>query len=312
MNEVNRMVHDERTYVQNIGKQDQETVREALADQGANTLLRVCLGVNGEPMPIRVLGYYASAIAVQEYYFPEAELQFVFPVHAASTVNGVDLHRSKEVVRDLDNAARDIYPRRYREDSPDHANIQAFEDVDLPDEALERAVAEVLSAETDISQKLSAYAKSRGSSFTQYVAAHVLMHDTNPTLQPLFEGGLAGNDTRVISIGAQSERPFYLARMACQRARLLPMEAQVATGQLFTRHLIPPYMSCREGEPTLISEEVAPTHEVPSVERDMAYLYRAVQDEAARYEEMTIPVEAYEYDFFGPGFSRTVIKREFA
>ena len=69
MKEINKIAHDERTYIESIGKQDKDTVREALADRGQDTILRMCFGLSGQPMPIRALGYFASALAVHELYF---------------------------------------------------------------------------------------------------------------------------------------------------------------------------------------------------------------------------------------------------
>jgi len=67
--------------------------------------------------------------------------------------------------------------------------------------------------------------------------------------------------------------------MACQQARLLPDGVQVATGQLFTRHVISPYLSCREGEPLLSAESITIGHQVASVQRDLQYLDNALMAE---------------------------------
>ncbi len=295
MKEVNKIVQDERNYIESIGKHDKEAVREALADRGSDTLIRVCIGISGQEMPIRALGYFASAIATQEHYFPEAELQFVYPLLAAEKVNGVDLEQGRECAENLDYVARRSFPRRYRKDSPEAGNIKSFFDAQLPVDELQVAVAEVLATEPELSNQFRSLAKTRGSDFIPYVTAHVLMHDTSPMLLPVIRGELPNVAERVISIGAQSERPFYLARMACQRAKLLPDEVQVATGQLFTKHVISPYQSCREGEPLLSTDNASSMHSVPSVQRDLEYLDRALIAEADRYKAMTVPVEREEY-----------------
>jgi len=80
----------------------------------------------------------------------------------------------------------------------------------------------------------------------------------------------------LISLGAQSERPFYKARMA-YRARGGPLPGLIAqTGQLFTHSALPPYMACREGEPSLAEAMAArplplTLHPVASVQRDLSY-----------------------------------------
>lgn len=287
MKELSKIVQDEHTYIESIGKHDKNTVREAISERGADTVIRVCIGVNGKEMPARALGYYASAMAVQERYLPEADIQFIYPVLTATNVNRVDSQKGKLTAENLDNAAHTSFPNRYIKDNPNLGNINSFIDGELPTEELEQAVGDVLETEPNITKRLDASAKARGSNFTQYVAAHVLMHDTNPLLIPLSGDKKAKEAARVISIGAQSERTFYLARMACRIARLLPENSQVATGQLFTRHVIAPYMSCREGESTL-SQPISTNHPVPSIQRDMEYLHRALSLETIRYRGITV------------------------
>ena len=280
----NKIIHDDRTYIESMGKQDKETVRDALADKGADTILRVCLGMTGQPMPTRVLSYFASALAVQEHYFPEAELQFVYPFRAAHLENGVDIVPATDQIKTVDTHSKRIFARRFRTDHPVGGQVKSFTDAETPDEDLKAAVGDVLAAEPELQQTFAGAASGRRGNYIGYVAAHVLMHDTNPVLQPfvpLTGGDFADtNRQRVISIGAQSERPFYLARMACQRAKILPTDRQVETGQLFTRHILPPYIACREGEPLLRDiYDTASTHRVASVERDHAYLQSQLQAE---------------------------------
>jgi len=85
-----------------------------------------------------------------------------------------------------------------------------------------------------------------------YIAGHVQMHDTQARLEPLRQSDPAPIEPRrIISIGAQSERPFYYARMTCRQAGLAIPDSAAETGQLFTRHVLPPYLPCREGEPDI-------------------------------------------------------------
>lgn len=290
MSEIIDLVQDERTYIESVGRQDRETVREALADNGADTILRVCLGVTGETFPVRSLGYFASAIAVQEHYMPEAALQFVFPVRAAQAINGIEPVALTNVVDDIDDIAYQIYGGKYR----------TAMDKDLPDKDLTDAVTEVLDNDAKLSQKFKPTNKNGKSNYAAYVAAHVLMHDTNPRLSRLGFGFdwtdpfmLAPFNyqerSRVISIGAQSERPFYVARMACRRAELLPKDSLVQSGQIFTKHVLAPYMSCRQGEPLItLALPNLPSinelnHPVSSVQRDLNYLHEDLA-ERLRYD----------------------------
>jgi hypothetical protein len=88
MKSINKIVHDSSSYIESIGKADKATVAAALKDQGEGSVLRVCIGAATETMPLRVLGYAASAMMVQTNYFPKAQLQFVHPLHAAEAANG--------------------------------------------------------------------------------------------------------------------------------------------------------------------------------------------------------------------------------
>lgn len=306
MNKVNDIVHDERTYIESIGKQDKETVRAALSDKGADTVLRVCIGGSGHEMPLRALGYYASAIAVQEHYFPESELQFVYPIHAAAEINKTSLSDLELHAYNLHDMAEYKFQRRFRPDSPERGNIKEFVDSELPSPDLQTAVAEVLKHEPELCGRFEASNKSRRN-YSPYVAAHVLMHDTNPSLSPIYsyKNLTPANSSRVISIGAQSERPFYLARMACKRAGLLDENEQVETGQLFTRHVLAPYLSCREGEPGLDDEPIT-DHPVASVERDLIYVERTLAAEQERLMEISVPINI-------PGYCgiKSVVRREF-
>jgi hypothetical protein len=286
MKEISRIVQDQQMYIESIGKQDREAVRGALADKGDDTVLRLCLGVSSEPMPLRSLGYFASAIALQERYFPDAELQFVYPVSAAHTINNVDIEVARRNALATDTVASRHFARSFGQ-----GTVASFFDTEMPSLDLQAAVADVLGQQPGLANAFRASAKGRDADYVPYVAAHVLMHDTNPQLASVGRGRPAKSQAgRVISIGAQSERPFYLARMACRQARVLPDDAQVVTGQLFTRHVIPPYVSCREGEPTMdgieIMQDQEISHPVASVQRDLAYLRSALLGEQARTGEL--------------------------
>ncbi|HUY85255.1 MAG TPA: hypothetical protein VMU97_01940 [Candidatus Dormibacteraeota bacterium] len=294
MKSINKIVHDQHTYIESVGKHDRETVRAALADKGADTILRMCFGMTGNPMPVRALGYFASALSVQERYFPEAELQFVYPFRAAHIANGIDFMAAIQHLKTADTEAKRIFARRFRTDPSAGGQVKSFTDGELVSEDLENAVEDILKSEPDLQKVFTVSAKSRDGNHANYVAAHVLMHDTNPLLQPFdplsFEDFADDDRNRVISIGAQSERPFYLARMACRRANLLPADMQVVTGQLFTKHVIPPYLTCREGEPLLQENcintalDIPAFHPVASIERDLAFLRSGLAAEEVHWE----------------------------
>jgi len=277
---VNEIVHDERTYIESVGKLDNKTVREALQDEGENTVLRICIGASTETMPLRVLGYAASALKVQEIYFPKAQLQFVYPLHAAEAANDIPINETLPETDKFDFDRCNI-----------GGELAVGGKTGLIDEPFVKTnlvtdVAKVLERDPDIARPLELAASSRQENSAVYLAAHLIMHDTNAELTPLNPlSPQAMRADRIISIGAQSERKFYLARMVCKQAGVIPPDAVAETGQLFTRHVLPPYLQCREGELTLDdyyqrerpAHDFNTAHPVASVSRDLqffsSYLY---------------------------------------
>ncbi len=290
MNSIKTIVNDPNVYIESAGRQDRGTIREALADNGADTTLRVTFGLNGESMPMRSLGYYASAILLHERYFPEANVQFIFPSHTAQAINGTDQTQSEKVAEKTQQAAHRFFSTSLRMDSGVAGYYSQFYDLVLPDADLRESVAEVFEKDESLKTAFEGTGKRKGIDYVGYVAAHILLHDTNPLLTKYPFTPLGGAATeypangRVISIGAQSERPFYVARMAAREAGVLPEDQTVDTGQLFTRHVLAPYFSCREGEPALptppentpialeFKKAIEIGSDVPSVQRDLDYL----------------------------------------
>lgn len=279
---VNAMVHDEKSYIESIGKFDKEIVDQALQDGGEGTVLRVCLGATDRVMPLRVLGYAASAQVVQARYFPNAQLQFVYPLHAAERANDLPVKDTRPETKKFDMARQNI-------SSQGHYSVTGL--IDTPpasEEDLGGSVQEVLARHPNIAQPLEAAASRRGGNVGDYVAAHLIMHDTNPQLAPLSpmnpEAKLA---RRIISIGAQSERIFYMARFACREAGVMPNNTTLETGQLFTKHVLPPYLHCRQGGELTLDDyydyarpipAFDAEHPVPSVKRDLQFLSQYLVD----------------------------------
>jgi hypothetical protein len=275
MKKFNKIIHDETAYLESMGRLDRETVYEALRSGGEGVVLRVCLGATTDPMPLRVLGYAASAQVVQEQYLPHSQLQFVHPLHAAEAANRVPVEQSKPVVEVfvsacLENFGQSDYDRTYLTDSPGSVDAD-----------LNAAVQEVLADRPDVAAPLNAAASNRQGDVASYVASHLVMHDSDPPLSPLNPTSPEAKSAKIlISVGAQSERMFYVARMACRQAEVMPQGADAKTGQLFTRHVLPPYLACRQGEPSLTdylqqvdgAYVIRTEHPVPSVGRDLSFL----------------------------------------
>lgn len=232
-------------------------------------------------MPLRAFGYVTSAARTALAHLPAAQVQIVHTINTASRVNGVDLERSRaEAVRFaglgrllLESTSPEVLPQITFLTDPTES---------LPLE-LTQITASLDTCESTVRERLYSSGARRGSDPVAYVAAHLQMHDTGAALLPLTE-----NDpeplapSRIISLGAQSERPFYSARMAC---RDLELENRInETGQLFTRHVLPPYQNCRDGEMGMqdITEQLRLpfeiAHPTPSVARDLGYLLRFIQE----------------------------------
>ena len=100
--------------------------------------------------------------------------------------------------------------------------------------------------------KLNKMGSSHGGRPEQYLAAHVVMHDTSAhdlleysqSVEPVATGTL-------ISFGGRPERIFHAARTLCNDQVQV---ARINTAQFLTRHGTPPYYRAMGGEPSL--EEV--------------------------------------------------------
>jgi hypothetical protein len=237
-------------------------------------------------MPLRAFGYLASAAHIANEYLPNAQVQMVHTLHTAQRVNGVNIERSRQGAEHfaglgtlmLTGSGVSIERVTFLVDPLEPAEI---------DESAVRAALET--APADIRDKLLASGARRGSDTVPYVTAHLQMHDTAAELAPLRPRDAAPIEpTRIISLGAQSERPFYIARMAC-REQGVDIPDQVAdTAQLFTRHVLPPYQFTKQGsEPHMqellaagpfretlewAGDPFAATPENLSVARDLSYL----------------------------------------
>ena len=320
------LMADDRLYLEGVGKSDINTTREIIADQGADTTIRVCLGVTGEAYPIRSIGYYASALYLQEHYLPEAQVQIVFPIKAAEAINGIDANQARQHIRYLSRDANVIFARSLvfgNQFDPKLKGVE-LEDNALPSEDLVTDVEKLIGANPNLYNSFVGEGGRGRDQVMRYIAAHLLMHDTNPGLVLLDEEkdflipAMPENRPRILSIGAQSERRFYKARMACNEAKILPEAEKCETGQLFTRHLIPPYISCRQGEPVIPPK--FETHDrywtfdvykgynnLPShVVRDLDYVERLCDKE--EFEKIDIlEREPYVHDMYGDIHGNEVI-----
>lgn len=281
------LLQDPHAYIESIGKEDNGRNRlyNALENEGKDTVVRVCFSVPDRFPPVRALGYFAAATRVVEKYLPEAQLQFVATVHANERINNIPLRTGKAGARLLFEAAvatEEITPLNTTN------VVYGFDAPELPEPPMHRIIP--IMRHEPVSQQLARSAARRGAQFTDYLGAHLALHDAVDVVEPA--SGYSNNADPVttaetlISIGAQSERAFYLARHLCRSALYFTFEGMVEnTTQLFTRHAHPPYMYLRGSEemfdPQLTSPasvrrlgELAldPLFRPTSIERDLAYL----------------------------------------
>lgn len=300
METLQNMVHDERTYLESVGKYDRQTVMEALADKGANTVLRVCFGLNGKGLPVRALGYQASASALQEDYFPEAQVQFVFPVYATEQACGVNPTDSRTAIRNFTSykITEAALPMYFKTGSPFRQKHGSYIDKDVASDELRKATGEITQKVIE-DKPNSVFAKMfKRPGASDLLAAHLLMHETDPELTGLeyADDRIRKPAERVITLSPQAERPFYVARILCRQAGLISEDQGRAAGQLFSRHIRTPSIASHDGEPMTVEEltdEAIAEHPSLSIQRDLTYLKQAMHENQARYMQETETYTAY-------------------
>lgn len=268
---------DPAAYVESVGKQEKRDLAGIVGHEtGDGTVVRVFFGATQE-MPLRGLGYIASAAEAAKY-IPHEQLQVIFVSHLGEQVNGIDRDASSRQAQLLASLGR-----RYMEVvHPDRADTVLFgrdTAVGLTDE-IAPDIAALIQGDDRLAERLGTKGDRHGEDYVRYGAAHVAYQET-PALTPV---ALTGDEPeavrpeRIVSVGCQQEHPFYRLRMAA-RASIEGLEL-VQTGQIFTRHLLPPYYPSRGGEQSLedaMAHGPDPTQAVDaSVQRDMAHLLGTV------------------------------------
>lgn len=216
-----------------------------------------------------------SAVNIRDNLFPLAELQVVAPLRVAKIINGAERKEAENEFECLEVCASGL--TSYLTGAP-YMNFYYAED--LPTDEFTQEVARVIELD-DATQKHFASKKHTKQHYAAYIAAHLLLHDAPGDLREVNTNvALEAKPKRIISVGAQSERAFYVARAACRKAGVLPDTAVKATGQLFTKHVLPPYLPCREGEPHVLDietlQEETIHHPVASVQRDLRFLHQRI------------------------------------
>lgn len=245
-----RLLQDKLAYAEYIGKEDKRQTLEALAEKGIGSIVRLCFTPAEYGAPLRLMGYFAAAQHITRTYFPEAQLQLVAAVHTNQAVNGVSARRAKDNARRIFNTAYS-HPAFIRS-KPERLALAT--DNEEPFSTIRSDRIFPMTRRLSVTSTLEASAKRRRGHYVPYVAGHVALHDTVDSVSRVHgseEPDLGAK--RIISIGAQSEKAFYAARMACREAAGFRTADMVETGQIFTKHILPPYIfsARKQSEPNL-------------------------------------------------------------
>ena len=98
--------------------------------------------------------------------------------------NNVDIVSSQEHARTADTEAKRLFARRFRTDHPEGGQAKSFYDFELPDDELVETVADVLASQPDLQNAFTPNTRNQKDNSAYYVAAHLVMHDTDPALLP--------------------------------------------------------------------------------------------------------------------------------
>ncbi len=254
---ANRLAHETRrelladpaAYVESVGKDDILALGEAAnSPRGTGTVLRLILGAS-ECIPLRALTYVDSALRIAGH-IPHEQIQIVHANRLGATINNVNLAQCQKQTVALGGMVRAHIGRHHPE--LEHRVLHA-EDTPMELEHFAEIADQALRQNPHITQKLLAKGAKHGGNPARYASAHFAFQDTDTlVLEPLHNQGPAqACAERIVSIGCQQERTFYLARMAMRSAAFDYEMPLISTAQVFTKHLTPPYFVARGGEPLL-------------------------------------------------------------
>lgn len=238
------LLRDPLAYVESIGKVDRHHTLDALSDEGRDTIIRIAVAPFSV-VPMRTFGYVAAARHIQRAYMPHAQLQVVLPYNTLQSVNKTPGHLVDQAAHRFERELFFVPPPAYT-----ISDMAIVTDKQEPPFVHINRLLFILRGLKD-EDKLKQQAARRGASHADYVAGHIALHDVIDSVEPYtgFEGIKLSSARRVVSIGSQSERPFYNARMASRhRGNLHEWGTDMceATGQIFTRHTLPPYLPRRQ------------------------------------------------------------------
>jgi hypothetical protein len=232
---------DEMAYVHSLGEHDAANLLN-MAEFSGRTALRLVMGATTD-MPLRALHYAGVALHLAQRLGVQA--QIVHTNHVGAAVNHTALNVS--------NAQAELL-NPYIQDAAEAMGFSGF--VHAIDRPLDLAeLEESLSPRLELSEQLERMGQRNGGNPAQYLLAHLAVHDTDLLeLDPIAASAEPIRPGLIISVGAQSERPFYDSRMRTRRRLArdgIAIPHGVATAQIFTRHRFSPYRPVSVCEPRL-------------------------------------------------------------
>jgi hypothetical protein len=276
MPQLETLLEDPSAYISGIGN-GQDAIVQALQTGGENTAIRFCFGATTEA-PFRSLGYIAAGAHLAETYFPESQLQFVFTPNTGERVNGIPQEESAgaiEAIRDIAHLSVLAYFTDLRGDRVTFLRDTTEE---LPSDVVSH-MKELISGHP-AEERLAASAQRRGTDHIAYLAAHIMMQYTHGTVhsledepRPLEEPDL------LINVGSHSDLPFHdLIDESKRKGLIIPNAAN--TARLTTRHRLPPYITCNEGEPSILEPPMHKSHRNSDVKRALRHITGTVRERA--------------------------------
>jgi hypothetical protein len=232
-------------YVESVGKPDMLTFNDVMqAPDGTGTVLRLVMGATAR-MPFRALTYVDALFRIAQVV-PCQQIQVVHANDTGHKINGIDRTRARDEATALAEATRDLLHAGYGQLA---GKVLHAEDGPVDFASYADNMHTALRQHKDVASKLHINGRDHRGDTLLYAAAHVAIHDNDMVaLEELLPGApsqvLA---ERIVSVGSQSERPFYLARMA---VRQVYNAGLVDTAQIFTKHVSAPYFQ-RNHEQTL-------------------------------------------------------------
>ncbi len=290
------LLRDPLAYAESIGKVDRHQTLDALSDEGRDTIIRVAVAPFST-VPMRTFGYVAAARHMQRTYMPHAQLQVVLPYNTLQSVNKTPGHLVDQAAYKFEKELFFVPPPAYTT-----SDMAVVTDKREPPFVHVNRLLLVLRGMKD-EEKLRQQAARRGASHADYVAGHIALHDVVDSVEPYghSDGVKLSSSQRIISVGSQSERPFYNARMAARhRGNLSKWGTDMceATGQIFTRHTLPPYLPRRQpSEGPSLFDPIGVDFDAfkePIMQDDHARRYDPVaRDIAHLYDYMRMSYDSY-------------------